>query len=177
MLAILLLAFFFGRPFATLEGGLGFWEGVWAIALISLAGVGVLAVSKSSSPRPRLTEAERKLYAKPWEVVLFVVVLSGPLWEEFVFRYVLIGAMYNWSPVAAVVVSGVLFGVVHTRYKFAKIVKGLGYGWLYVMSGTIWVPFFAHALWNFGCMVLLRNRLERGLYESSLSNVTPHSSS
>ena len=41
----------------------------------------------------------------------------------------------------------VLFGVEHTQW-FAGILAGLGYAWLYIRTGNLWVAILAHAVSN-----------------------------
>jgi membrane protease YdiL (CAAX protease family) len=161
MIAIVLLAVFFGRPFDSFAGEWGFWESVQGILLVTVAGVVTLGLSKVLLPAPVTTSEDREIYKGNWGAVFFFVAGIGPLYEELIFRYCILGALYASHPVLAVGLSGVVFGIVHKHYKLAKIVKGVGYAWLYVMSGTIWVPFAAHALWNFMCVCVMKSAVER----------------
>jgi membrane protease YdiL (CAAX protease family) len=163
MLAILIAAVLFGRPFALLEGGWGFGETVVGILLVTVAGMVALGVSAVFLPTPDIDPEDKKIWTYGWETIFFVLCVWAPVWEEFIFRYCLVGAMYENHPLLAIGLSGVLFGIVHSHYKAAKIVKGLGYAWLYVMAGTIWAPIAAHALWNFGVMMIVKMKQRRRL--------------
>jgi membrane protease YdiL (CAAX protease family) len=160
MLAIVLLAVFFGRPFDSFAGEWGFWQSVQGIFLVTVVGFVALAISKAILPAPVVDTEDHEIYQGTWGAVFLYVAGIGPLYEELIFRYCIMGALYVSSPVWAVALSGILFGIVHKHYKFAKIIKGVGYAWLYVMSGTIWVPFAAHALWNFICVCVMKSVIE-----------------
>jgi membrane protease YdiL (CAAX protease family) len=98
-------------------------------------------------PYPR-REAPPEHYRLGWGPILFSLLIWAPLIEELVFRYVLVGALYDVSPVLAIGMSGVLFGLVHTRGPLPKIVMGCLFAWLYAASGSLWVPIALHAGWN-----------------------------
>lgn len=161
MIAIVLLAVFFGRPFDSFAGEWGFWQSVQGVLLVTAIGFVVLAISKVVLPAPVVDAEDHEIYQGTWPAVFFFVAGIGPLYEELIFRYCIMGALYVSHPALAIGLSGVVFGIVHKHYKLAKIVKGVGYAWLYVMSGTIWVPFAAHAFWNFMCVYAVKSRIER----------------
>lgn len=160
----LVLAPLFGRPFASIPGGWGFTETVLGIFFVTIAGLLALKLDIAVSRAPVISDADRELWKSlGWGGAFFTLVVFAPLAEEFIFRYLLVGALYDWSPFWAMTVSGILFGMAHSYYLFAKMVKGVGYAWLYMNSGTLLAPMAAHALWNFGAMLRAKHLQDRSL--------------
>lgn len=87
-------------------------------------------------------------------VAVFVVVaLLGPLFEEVVFRGVLLPWLATWTSVAtAVVVSSVLFAVMHTLYGPGGVVVvftlGVVFAWVRLRTGAVTAPVLLHVSWN-----------------------------
>ncbi|MDO4539614.1 MAG: type II CAAX endopeptidase family protein [Syntrophomonadaceae bacterium] len=78
-------------------------------------------------------------------------VIVGPLTEELYFRGMLYPVLRQHLDVRwAIIVGGVLFGVIHADLWRAipLAVGGIGLCYIYEKSGSIWVSFLAHALWN-----------------------------
>lgn len=84
-----------------------------------------------------------------WLVVLGIAVLA-PLAEEIVFRGYLQGALANVLPRwAAITITAVLFGLVHTL-PYALPISLLGglFGWLALRHGSLLPAVIAHGLHN-----------------------------
>lgn len=164
MWAIVGLAFFFGRPFALFAGEWGFVETLQGIGLVMLISFVVNGLSMALLSKPEIDPEDKKVYQGTWGQTIFIVAIFAPVLEELIFRYCLVGALYDWSPAIALGLSGLIFGIVHKYYKGAKVIKGVCYAWLYVMSGTIWAPIFAHGLWNLMVVIFVKKKQERRLY-------------
>jgi len=165
MIAIVVLAFVFGRPFVELSGTLTPTQTFWAIMGITVVGFVVTGLNIYLTPwRPK--KKKEQLYDYGWGIAFVLVVILSPLIEEFVFRYLFMGATYGHNAIVSMLLSGLLFALVHEHFLVAKFYKGVAYAWLYVASGTVWAPIAAHAFWN--CIVLFtaRSAWERSLYES-----------
>jgi membrane protease YdiL (CAAX protease family) len=88
-----------------------------------------------------------------WLVMLGFCV-GAPVAEEFIFR----GFLFRgWSstflgPVGAIVLSAVLFGVIHLQYGWfyiaGVVMVGLLFGYLRHRSGSTWLTVIAHAFYN-----------------------------
>jgi len=82
---------------------------------------------------------------------LVVPVMEELFWRSFVMRWIDKAAFLTLSPVAvslkALLFSSVVFGLEHHLW-FAGVIAGLAYGWLYRVSGNLWVPIIAHAVTN-----------------------------
>ena len=77
--------------------------------------------------------------------------VGAPLYEEVQSRAFILQALTAVVPLrAAVVLSGVLFGIQHLQLGLALplSVTGAFWGALYVQSGNLLVPVLVHALWN-----------------------------
>lgn len=104
---------------------------------------------------------ERMLsYNDPWSLIINVImiVLLPALGEELIFRSVLISSFQRIfkSIHVAVWISAFLFSAFHMQfYGFVpRLVLGLLFGYLFVYSGSVWVPVLAHFL-NNGTVVVL----------------------
>ena len=89
----------------------------------------------------------------PWSLLIFAATATvlAPLYEELVFRGVVLPALVNrFGAVAGVVVSSVLFAAAHlSLIEFAPLfVLGIGLGWLRIRSGRLSSSVLMHATWN-----------------------------
>lgn len=81
---------------------------------------------------------------------LFIVAVLPALLEEAVFRGCVLRSLRPYGDGFALVVSAVLFGLMHGNIRqipFATIV-GLVLGWLYVSTNSIWMPMLIHFINN-----------------------------
>jgi hypothetical protein len=81
----------------------------------------------------------------------FTLVLVAPLTEECLFRgQIMRGFLSRFSVCKAIVVSSILFGLLHLNpWQFASAAfGGLLLGWWRVRTGSLWLCFLGHALQN-----------------------------
>lgn len=85
-----------------------------------------------------------------------VAVAVAPLVEEFFFRGLGVSVLSVLGSTAAVVVSGLAFGLAHGLFAgLAPLaVFGIGLAWVRVRSGSVWPGFIAHALYNGAALTL-----------------------
>jgi membrane protease YdiL (CAAX protease family) len=77
------------------------------------------------------------------------VVVLGPVCEELVFRGVLFHRFAaRWGIRRGLVVTGLLFGLLHGERAAGVLTFGLLMGLLYVRSGTLLLPVLCHTLNN-----------------------------
>lgn len=82
------------------------------------------------------------------------VVLVAPITEEFIFRGLLLHRWgYKWTATRAIVVSSVLFGLLHTNVV-GLTVFGIVMALLYCTTGSLWVAILAHGLNNLVVLLL-----------------------
>jgi membrane protease YdiL (CAAX protease family) len=85
-----------------------------------------------------------------------VVVAIAPLVEELFFRGVGVRVLSVWGSVAAVLVSGVAFGLAHgLLIGLAPLALfGIGLAWVRLRSASVWPGVIAHALYNGAVLAL-----------------------
>ncbi len=106
---------------------------------------------------PNIVEAQLNGMVKSVPGVLSIVV-GAPLMEELMFRGAIEGHFLRQgkSPLFAILVSGLLFGLYHmnpAQIPFAFLL-GCLLGWLYYRTGSLWPSIVCHAV-NNGLAVIL----------------------
>jgi hypothetical protein len=105
-------------------------------------------------------------------VVGFVMAVVPALSEEFFFRGLLLGDLLKAksNPVAAILISGFCFAVFHFEYDNTLAIWLLGsfLGFLYYVSGSLWLPIAAHFTNNF-MAVLLKYLFNVGFISADLA--------
>ena len=87
-----------------------------------------------------------------------VVVLLAPFAEELFFRGLGVRVLAVFGGLAAVLVSGVVFGLVHGILGALPPLAlfGVGLAWVRLRSASVWPSFIAHAAYNgLGILVLI----------------------
>lgn len=110
---------------------------ITSLLLSALSEIGVEA-----SPPPQMMEHTPVSFV----LNLFVMAVLPALLEELVFRGAVLRLLRPYGDLFAVVVSAVLFGLMHGNLRqipFATIV-GFVLGWLYVVTNNIWMPILVH---------------------------------
>ena len=162
-LAVLFAAWLiYSRPISdlgfTMPGGPGFWIGVVLVVLMSGYFLYYWQWAKQASDTEKAKQVQT--FA---EVVMFIphtirelrnfygISITAGIVEEIVFRGFVLWYLAQLMPVwAAVIVSSTAFGLAHSYQGKKGAVSagtvGLGFGVLYVVSGSIWLPIVAHIL-------------------------------
>lgn len=87
-----------------------------------------------------------------------VVVVLAPFAEELFFRGLGVRALAVFGGLAAILISGVVFGLVHGILGALPPLAlfGVGLAWVRLRSASVWPSFIAHAAYNgLGILVLL----------------------
>ena len=146
---------------------------VWIIGGVVLAYLsqiiaGVINIYVFNNPveSQNTTEIVDMIFNSPW--MILVVVLFGPIIEEYVFRRAIFGEIYEMIPInstaqkvlaflAAGLVSGLIFAVANADFTHILIYLSMSYvfSFLYVITGRLFVPIFVHVIMN-GIVVLLQ---------------------
>ncbi|MGH3037375.1 MAG: lysostaphin resistance A-like protein [Gaiellaceae bacterium] len=87
-----------------------------------------------------------------------VVVLLAPFAEELFFRGLGVRVLAGFGGLAAILVSGLVFGLVHGILGALPPLAffGVGLAWVRLRSASVWPSFVAHAAYNgLGILVLL----------------------
>lgn len=88
--------------------------------------------------------------------LLFFLVISGPIYEEIVYRGLLFSGLSKTATVAgAALISSLMFSAVHGDPQGVLVLAGLGAVFCAARhyTGSLWPSVIAHALWN--CQVVV----------------------
>lgn len=139
----------------ALNGLSVFWSSI-------LAELG-LYVDTGSSIAPRTT-------GQLWVMLVSVAVVPA-LCEEFLFRGLLLPAFETRGQKQAVLVSGLMFALLHARMAAlpSHLLLGIMLGWLAVSTGTIFAPMLFHAVYNgwILAMAYLATKVQTGAAEAA----------
>jgi membrane protease YdiL (CAAX protease family) len=97
-------------------------------------------------------------------VAFLAVSVVAPFVEEIVFRGVIFAGLRDrWGQVPAILVSGVLFGIVHLdpRLMIPTAVLGMALAWVYTSTRSLWATMIAHSAYNAFTLVLALGVLAR----------------
>lgn len=108
-------------------------------------------------------------------ITAFVMAVVPAVSEEFFFRGLLLGDLLKnrVHPIAAIVFSGFCFAVFHFEYDntLAIWVLGAFLGYLYYVSGSLWLPVVAHFTNNF-LAVFLKYLFNIGIIPTDLAETS-----
>jgi membrane protease YdiL (CAAX protease family) len=110
----------------------------------------ILWISNISMPE-FIEEAFQEMSVSKVILILSVVVIA-PIYEEIIFRGILLKGMANKiNPNLALVVSAILFAIVHLNIPqgINAFFLGLIIGFIYLSTGSIYLSIFAHFVNNF----------------------------
>jgi membrane protease YdiL (CAAX protease family) len=116
------------------------------------------------------------LATKTWEgllVNLFMIGGLAAIGEELVFRGILVRLFREWTGNIhlAVLIPALLFSALHLQFYgfFGRALLGLVLGYLFIWSGSLWVPIVVHFL-NNAMAVVLSFLISRGLVQTNLES-------
>ena len=94
-------------------------------------------------------------------MMFFMLVVIAPVFEEFIFRGVILHALKPYGNGLAIFASGILFGIYHGNFQqcFYTAAAGIALGYIADVTGSIFPTTVIHAIMNSigGIMVLLMN--------------------
>jgi membrane protease YdiL (CAAX protease family) len=106
-------------------------------------------------------------------LVVNLVMVAGlaAIGEELIFRGILVKLFREWTHNIhlAVIIPAFLFSALHLQFYgfFGRLILGLVLGYLFVWSGSLWVPILVHFL-NNAMAVLLSFMIRRGLSDTDV---------
>jgi CAAX protease family protein len=104
-------------------------------------------------------------------IVLAVIPAIG---EELFFRGFILGELLKSkvNPVVAILTTGLLFSIAHFQYDNVLAIWVLGsfLGYLYYVSGSLWLPMVAHFTNNF-LLILLKYIYNAGVIKTDIAEV------
>lgn len=113
----------------------------------------------------------------PVWIVILVAVIIGPIFEELIFRKILIDRMSVYGDRLAIVVSAVSFGIFHGNFSQVLYATAIGFifGYVYSKTRNVIYTSLLHILLNFMGTVptlLISDNLERIIAMSDVANPT-----
>ncbi len=102
---------------------------------------------------------------------LFIIALLPAIGEELLFRGIIQRLFHQWSRNAHVAVwtSAILFSAMHMQFYgfFPRMILGGMLGYMFVWSGSLWLPILAHFINNAAAVILIY------MYKSGVSGIDP----
>lgn len=132
-----------------------------SIAIIAIQ-IGIISPVASIIPMPEFMEKVFLEFAKQNGVFSFIaIVVAAPILEELVFRGIILdGLLKRYSPIKSILISSILFGVVHLNpWQFiAALIIGIFSGWVYYETKKLTLSILIHFVNNlfaFGSMYFM----------------------
>lgn len=90
-------------------------------------------------------------------VNIFIVGICAPIFEELMFRKILVDRMLRYGEAAAVVVSGLMFGLFHGNFSqfFYAMALGCLFAYVYAKTGRLRYPIILHMIINLSSSFML----------------------
>jgi membrane protease YdiL (CAAX protease family) len=150
------------RPFDAL--GFRPFRGRWvwiALAVVAAAAVVAVAVEPflhGGEDQGFRADRWQPEHAEAFAANVLVLVLLGPFAEELFFRGLGVRVLAQYGGLVAILVTGVIFGLVHGLLGALPplVLFGIGLAWVRLRSASVWPTFLGHAAYNgFGVLVLV----------------------
>lgn len=89
--------------------------------------------------------------------MFFLLVIVAPLSEELLFRGIILrGLLRRYRPVVAILLSSLLFALMHLNpwQTISAFTLGLIFGWFFLRTGSVWPGVVGHAINNFIALIM-----------------------
>lgn len=85
-----------------------------------------------------------------WVIAVIYICICAPIFEEIFYRRIILGSLRRYGDTFAIVISAILFGIMHGNFSqfFYAFALGLIYGYIVVRSNSIIPAIILHALNN-----------------------------
>lgn len=122
--------------------------GCWLVGIVT-ARIADLFAAETAGNQQIVDE----IVVSDWILSMMIFGLFGPIVEEIIFRYIIMGKIYTYGKVRAILVSSVLFGILHmSRISMAEFliyfISGIYLGVVYDKTKRISVCIGAHCFHN-----------------------------
>jgi uncharacterized protein len=168
------------RTSKTAERGYNFQPGtarvmvLLAICVIALQ-IGILSPIVELIPMPEMIKKIFEDLAGRTDVFSFIaIVIAAPILEELLFRgIVLHGLLKRYSPVRSIIISSMLFGIVHLNpWQFIPaFILGILSGWVYSRTGKLTLSILIHMVNNLMAFISMTFWKEYGSLDVSLTEL------
>ena len=120
---------------------------------------------------------ERFLDVSSWQGLvfnIFLIAVVPAVGEEFIFRGALQRILRQWSGNVhiAVIVAAILFSAMHLQFYgfLPRLLLGLVLGYMFIITGNIWVPVVAH-FFNNAAAVLMHFMVHNNIIDYQVEDV------
>ena len=122
------------------------------LATISLQ-FGIISPIATSIPMPEsLKQAMAELMMNKGVFSFIAIVICAPILEELIFRGIILdGLLKKYTPLKSILISSLLFGIVHMNpvQLVAGLIIGSLIGWVYYKTKNLTLAIFIHFVNNF----------------------------
>ncbi len=137
----------------------GFFICISALFFGNLISFGLMSMVSAISGKPMVNPLSAVLEnMSDWSIFITMVIMA-PVFEEILYRKVLMGRIRQYGDKAAILVSSFVFGLSHGNFYqfFYAFGIGLVFGYIYIRTGKIRYTILFHMVINFmGSFVALR---------------------
>jgi uncharacterized protein len=163
---MILISFLIARAYPRPADALGFrrfrlrwlWISLAVVLATTIVAVAVEPFLHGGEDQGFAVDHWEPQHAGAFAANVVVLILLGPFAEELFFRGLGVRALMLYGGVMAVLVSGVIFGLVHGVLGALPplVLFGIGLAWVRLRSASIWPSFIGHATYNgLGVLVLV----------------------
>ena len=127
------------------------WLGMWGFAIAYLpVSLLLLAVSPIQTPHPLIEQFLKNPTSEMWRALLFSAIVVAPLFEEFLFRVLLLNSLRQLlDPLLAILISSAIFAMIHGLVDAIPLYPlALVLGFLYYRTGSYLSVVTMHAMFN-----------------------------
>lgn len=127
---------------------------IMALVSISIIAIqtGIMSPIVNSLPMPEFMQKVFLEFANQNGVFSFIaIVIAAPIIEELIFRGIILdGLLQRYSPIKSIILSSILFGIVHLNpWQFVSaLIIGLFSGWVYYRTRKLSLSILIHLVNN-----------------------------
>ncbi|MFT4105319.1 MAG: CPBP family glutamic-type intramembrane protease [Lacrimispora sp.] len=129
----------------------GFFVCISALFFGNLISLGLMSMVSAITGKPMINPLSAVLEnLSGWSIIATMVVMA-PVFEEILYRKVLIGRIRQYGDKAAILVSSFIFGLSHGNFYqfFYAFGIGLVFGYIYIRTGKLRYTILFHMVINF----------------------------
>jgi uncharacterized protein len=161
---LIAISFAIARGFPSRNEALGFrrfrlrwvWISLAVVVATTIVAVAVEPFLHGGEDQGLGADSWQPEHAGAFALNVGVLVLLGPFAEELFFRGLGVRVLMVFGGLVAILVTGVVFGLVHGLLGALPplVLFGIGLAWVRLRSASVWPSFIGHALYN-GLGILL----------------------
>jgi hypothetical protein len=128
----------------------------------------------SENATNELTEAFLNI-STTWGLIVNIIIIAllAAVGEELLFRGVILQLFVEWfkNKHIAIIASAILFSALHLQFYgfLPRMVLGMLFGYIFVWSGSLWLPIVLHFIFN-GITVVAAYLYNKGLIQTDVES-------